>query len=274
VVLTDGDGASIPGPDDLSIRELTSVEEFDRAVDLFCTVWAAGSPVDLVNASTLRAWSMSDNYVAGAYLDEVLVGASVAFRGKDDLRSHLLGVLPAVQSRGYGTRMKQHQLEWAHERNFSTVCWTFDPLVRRNAHFSLRKLGARVVDYQENLYGKLNDGINDGEETDRLVVEWTGFPDDRAAVTDRSAAALLGRSLPDEAEIDDGGPLLWSPDRSVGLIVVPSGIETLRVADHKRALQWRGDVRGAFDEVRRQSYQWAGFSADGCYVFRKAAAAR
>ncbi|GAA1896234.1 hypothetical protein [Actinomadura bangladeshensis] len=42
----------------------------------------------------------------------------------------------------------------------ASVIWTFDPPVRRNAHFNLAKLGARAEAYLENHYGQLPDAIN------------------------------------------------------------------------------------------------------------------
>jgi predicted GNAT superfamily acetyltransferase len=42
----------------------------------------------------LAALSISGDYVVGAYIDEELVGAGVAFRGDDHVHSHIVGVLP------------------------------------------------------------------------------------------------------------------------------------------------------------------------------------
>lgn len=46
------------------------------------------------------------------------------------------------------------------------------PLVRRNAYFNLVKLGARATDYLPDCYGPMHDGLNRGEASDRLFVEW------------------------------------------------------------------------------------------------------
>ena len=274
VVLTEHAPAEVSGTDQetgLVIRELTTVAEFDAAVTMFCKVWSADSAVDLVNASTLRAWSMSDNYVVGVYLGDELVGGAVAFRGDKHIHSHLMGVLPDLQGRGLGGMLKEHQLRWARQRDFHTIRWTFDPLVRRNAHFNLWKLGATVLSYEKNLYGSLQDGINDGEETDRLLLEWT---DGESGIRPHppSAAELLDRPVPADFEnrvVDEAEAALRSDDGSIMLVATPEDIEGMRVTDHKSALQWRTAVRDAFERARKANYQVAGFTADGWYVFRR-----
>ena len=88
------------------------------------------------------------------------------------MHSHITGVLPDHQSQGLGRVLKQHQREWALARDVGHITWTFDPLVARNAHFNLRVLGTRVTEYLVNHYGPMDDGVNRGDETDRIMVSW------------------------------------------------------------------------------------------------------
>ena len=88
------------------------------------------------------------------------------------MHSHITGVLPDHQSHGLGRVLKQHQREWALARDVGHITWTFDPLVARNAHFNLRVLGTRVTEYLVNHYGPMDDGVNRGDETDRIMVSW------------------------------------------------------------------------------------------------------
>src|SRR6185436_9536941 len=54
-----------------------------------------------------------------------------------------------------------------------TMFWTFDPLVARNAHFNLNRLGARIAEYIPNFYGSNTGSILHGAlPTDRFVAEW------------------------------------------------------------------------------------------------------
>jgi predicted GNAT superfamily acetyltransferase len=252
----------------LEVRELTTTAEFEMAVSLFCRVWSADTPTDLVNTSTLRAWSMSDNYVAGMYLDAEMAGAAVGFRGDGHLHSHLVGVLPGLQGKGYGSALKAHQLCWGSSRGLTSVRWTFDPLLRRNAHLNLRKLGATVRSFEPNLYGRLQDGLNDDDETDRLVVEWT----ERTAHTPETAAAeVLGRPTPDmEARVfDEGEASVRTDDGSVMLIATPENFDRARMDHYRRASRWRVAVRDAFANATALDFECTGFTPDGWYVLRR-----
>jgi predicted GNAT superfamily acetyltransferase len=157
-----------------TIRELHGSREMHRAARLFARVWdVPGLPL---TPELLLALAHTGNYVAGALAGDELIAASVGFLGRSDgddlLHSHITGVLPDARSKDIGFRLKQHQRTWCLDRGIRTVTWTFDPLVRRNAYFNLTKLGARATEYLVNFYGQMDDGINRGEESDRLVAHW------------------------------------------------------------------------------------------------------
>src|SRR5689334_20126379 len=156
----------------LRIVELHDIAEQTAAGELLRQVWGTESADSLVNASMMRAFEYSGNYVVGAYAGDELVGVAVAFRGDGHLHSHIAGVRTGSQGGGTGFALKQHQRAWSLRHGLTTVSWTFDPLIRRNAVFNLRKLGAQATEYLPDFYGALDDGINTGEETDRLYVEW------------------------------------------------------------------------------------------------------
>ena len=160
-------------PVGLSIRELDTVADVFAASAVLSEVWGGdrtGMPPNL-----LRALAHSGNYAVGLFEDDRLVGASVAFFAEPAARSmhsHITGVLPSAQGRGFGRMLKQHQREWGLRRGIGHVTWTFDPLVARNAHFNLAVLGARVTEYLVDHYGAMDDGVNRGDESDRLMVSW------------------------------------------------------------------------------------------------------
>ena len=157
----------------IDIRPLETVDEVFAASQVLGEVWGgdkSGMPPNL-----LRALAHSGNYAVGLYDGDRMVGASVAFFAAPAARSmhsHITGVLPDRQSRGLGRVLKQHQREWALARDVGHITWTFDPLVARNAHFNLRVLGTRVTEYLVNHYGPMDDGVNRGDETDRIMVSW------------------------------------------------------------------------------------------------------
>lgn len=207
-------------PPGIRIRPLETVEEVFAASEVLAEVWEGdrgGMPPNL-----LRALAHSGNYAVGLFDGDRVVGASVAFFAAPAARSmhsHITGVLPAYQSQGLGRVLKQHQRAWAFEREVGNITWTFDPLVARNAHFNLRVLGTRVTEYLVNQYGAMDDGINRGDETDRLMVIW----------------ALAAPPVP------------TPPDEEVvASVEVPRDIARLRKDDPRDAAAWRTRVREQF----------------------------
>ena len=158
------------------IVELSEVADLQQVVELFSKVWGVRDEV-LINSNTLRALAHSGNYVAGAKTKGRLVGAVMGWLGGHPpgglhLHSHILAVIPETEARGLGFALKQHQRSWCIARGIPTVEWTFDPLVRRNAYFNLTKLGAEASSYLVNFYGPMEDGINAGDDSDRILVTW------------------------------------------------------------------------------------------------------
>jgi predicted GNAT superfamily acetyltransferase len=184
--------ASVPTPPGIAIRPLDTAEEVHQASAVLSEVWGgdrSGMPPNL-----LRALAHSGNYAMGLYDDGRMVGASVAFFAAPAARSmhsHITGVLPGLQSQGLGRVLKQHQREWALARDVGHITWTFDPLVARNAHFNLRVLGTRVTDYLVNHYGAMDDGVNRGDETDRVMVSWALAAPPVPTPTDDQVAATV-----------------------------------------------------------------------------------
>ena len=156
------------------IRPLTELAEFVACDALFSGIWGRGDgapmPVNL-----LRALSSAGSYVVGAYAGSEMLGACVGFWAAPDrpaMHSHIAGVTSAARGRDLGFALKLHQRAWALRCGVPVINWTFDPLIARNAHFNLRKLGGRPVKYAVNYYGEMPDAINAGDETDRMLLRW------------------------------------------------------------------------------------------------------
>ncbi|GAA1390113.1 GNAT family N-acetyltransferase [Catellatospora chokoriensis] len=261
------------------MRELSTVAEQNRAADLLCRVWRADSPDQLINGGMLRALEHSGNYVVGAYRGDELIGAAVGFFGTGHLHSHIAGVDPTRQSGGVGFALKQHQRAWTLARGIGEICWTFDPLVRRNAHVNLHKLGATAADYLPDFYGEMNDGINTGEATDRIYVRWELLSPaavaaargevrevDLPALRAEGAAELLGRTERD-APVPPAAPV--PADGRVLLVAVPGDIERLRAENPVVAKLWRPAVRDAVCGALEAGYRITGISRDGWYVLEE-----
>ncbi|GAA5036814.1 GNAT family N-acetyltransferase [Microbacterium fluvii] len=231
-------------PGGIEIRELDTVEQIHLASAVLAEVWGgdrSGMPPNL-----LRALAYSGNYAVGLYDGDRMIGASVAFFGPPasrSMHSHITGVLPGYRSQGLGRLLKEHQRGWALAREVGHITWTFDPLVARNAHFNLLVLGAKVTDYLVNQYGAMDDGVNRGDESDRLMVSW-------------ALAAARPRNPHD--------------DRVVATVAVPRDIETMRTEAPAEAEHWRREVRGEFQRLMGEGLVVAGFRDEPGYLFVRA----
>jgi len=172
-----------------------------------------------------RVWSMTamvpteiviaavhaGGYASVLWEDGDPVGSAFGFLGhfhdgRASLHSHLAGVVAERAGRGHGER-------WAADHGLRAITWTFDPLVRRNGWFNLRKLGARAVEYHVDFYGALDDDINGSGETDRLLARW-----EVAGTSDTGTEPTTEVPTPDD-------------------------IVTLRRTDPTAAHRWRLDMR-------------------------------
>jgi predicted GNAT superfamily acetyltransferase len=238
------------------IRELREFAECERVYRLFDDIWHPEPGNAPVPMELLVAFSHAGGYVAGAFEGDALVGASAGFLAADrTLHSHVTG---AVLGRGVGHALKLHQRAWCLERGLERITWTFDPLVRRNAHFNLVKLGARPEAYLRSFYGVMGDAINEGDESDRLLAVW------RLAEPAGGEAAVP--AWPSALEAVDERPVVTAASGPVVLVATPRDIETLRRQDPAAAREWRLAVREVLGERLAQGARVTGFTTDGKYI--------
>ncbi|MEO6083266.1 MAG: GNAT family N-acetyltransferase [Umezawaea sp.] len=260
---------------DVMVREVTELAELEAVHRLYDRIWRPDPENPPVTTKLLRALSKAGNYVSGAFDGPVLVGACVGFFGApaaNVLHSHVTGVSSAALGRQVGFALKLHQRAWAMARRVATVEWTYDPLVARNAHFNITKLGARPVEYLANFYGGMDDDINGEDDSDRLLLRWdlasdavveacagTSRPGDADAERARGAVVALGRSA-------QGTPVTGSLEGETLLVAVPHDVEALRSTDPGLAKGWRVAVREVLDAALADGARITGFDRRGWYV--------
>ena len=269
------------------VRELETLAELKAATGVFDQIWAHDSGDPSMRLDLLRAMTKAGNYASGAYdvASGALLGACVGFFGPPahaELHSHIAGVVPAGLGRSVGFALKVHQRAWCLRRDVRLVAWTYDPLIRRNAYFNLVKLGARPVEYLRNFYGVMDDVINGGTETDRMLVHWdlrsvtaadasAGKPRPASFADERARGAVVALSA-DALSADAGGlPVarLPVPDGSGShrlLVGVPADIEAMRLSDPALAATWRTALRDVLSPLMSGGARVTGFDRSGWYV--------
>jgi predicted GNAT superfamily acetyltransferase len=259
------------------IGELHELEELRELETLLSAIW--GKPDEPpINIELLRALAHSGNYVAGARVGGRLIGGLVGWLGLGGanelhMHSHILGVVADVQVVGVGFDLKQDQRRWCLERGVKTIEWTTDPLVRRNAYFNLTKLGAGASEYLVNFYGAMTDGLNAGEESDRILITWDLESPRAIAAAEGGAAepdidALLGEGAVATLSVGgDGEPLLAKASGARVLICqVPADIVAIRHADPAVARLWRLALRGVLQDAMQAGYAVTAATRTGWYV--------
>jgi predicted GNAT superfamily acetyltransferase len=278
------------------VRELGTIDELGAMIALFDEIWAPENGNSSLRLDMLRALAKAGNYAAGAFdlVSGELLGACIGFFGppaQAELHSHIAGVGPAGLGRAVGFALKVHQRAWCLRRGIRSIAWTYDPLIRRNGYFNLVKLGARPVEYLRNFYGTMDDAINGGTETDRVLVHWDlcselvadascGRPRQASFTAERERGAVIALSAGPDGLPVPGLPLaaLSAADSAANsaaggesgartlLVGVPADIEAMRLADPARAAAWRTALRDVLSPLLSGGARVTGFDRDGWYV--------
>jgi predicted GNAT superfamily acetyltransferase len=255
----------------VEIELATTDEEVDEALAVADAVWGA-PPVSLPIA---RALSFAGWYVGIARQGGTPVGMCAGFIGVHGgdlhLHSHLAAVLPPAQGAGVGRALKRHQRAWCLDHGIETVTWTVDPLVRANARFNLHHLGAVGDRYLVDLYGPMDDDINRGQPSDRLLMRWDLRSDRTVLALDSplsaiEAAVIRGDGAADAVTTIDGRPRAATTDADVRLVATPPGIVALRRTDPDLALAWRLAVRDALGAAFADGLRPTSLTDDGSYL--------
>lgn len=249
-------------------EEMTAVEELQRQV------WH-GSETDVVPAHVFIAAVHNGGIVAGAYLDDRLIGFVFGFPGiektPDGPRakhcSHMLGIHPDHRDSGIGFALKRAQWQIVRHQGLDHITWTYDPLLSRNAYLNIAKLGAVCNTYRRSEYGDMRDGLNVGLPSDRFQVDWW--------VNTRRVERRLGKRVRKPLNLDhysqaelqplytphaSTGSLLRPPEHfspleeKLALAEIPSDFNALKEKDFVLARDWRFFTREIFETAFNAGY--------------------
>lgn len=263
----------------LRIEVADEPDSMAAARAIFDQVWPGEGTQ--VTPNLLRALVHAGGYCSVVIDEEAerVVGAALGFPARDPslpggvyLHSHMAAVVEGMRDRGVGAQVKQHQRAWAIEQGIPVVSWTFDPLVRRNAHLNVNRLGVEVREYHPDFYGVMTDAINAGDRTDRLVAWWV-VDSERARAAARGDHVIpdhdgLLRSTRDLIRVEEGSPRLTelpAPGETV-LVSLPDDVVSLRRANPDLGLQWRLAVRAALTSAFDAGLQVSAVTSAGAYV--------
>jgi predicted GNAT superfamily acetyltransferase len=249
---------------DVELRPLTSIDDADRILSVMIATWGEHQ---LLPREMIRALGDSGNTPWGAFKGDEMVGYVLGWSGVDPdeglhAHSHMLATLPDRRHRGVGYALKLAQRAYCLDQGISRVRWTFDPLLSRNAHFNLTKLGATADRFLPNFYGEMTDALNRGEQSDRLMVRWD-LQREPTGPAPGSGFEVLGRSGDDpEAPTPTE---VRSPEGAPALIRIPREYHDLRRADRALADAWREATGAAFTACFAEGLIATGFTRDSAY---------
>ncbi|MEW5830216.1 MAG: GNAT family N-acetyltransferase [Chloroflexota bacterium] len=259
---------------ELTIRLLETPEDIAAVEKLQSLVWP-GSEIEIVPAHVLLTVIHNGGLVIGAFLGGELVGFVFGFPGLEFVPdgphpkhcSHMMGVHPGHRSGGIGYALKRAQWQMVRHQGLSHVTWTYDPLLSRNAHLNISRLGAVCNFYRRSEYGELRDGLNAGLPTDRFQVDW--WVNSQRVVRRMGDRARRGFGLDHflQAGVQALYPVQTGPgglprppehfpppgDR-LALAEIPSDFHDLKAKDFSLARDWRFFGREVFESVFAAGY--------------------
>jgi predicted GNAT superfamily acetyltransferase len=241
-----------------TIEELADINE---VVSLQSDIWSQDSVTPLPQ---LVASIHHGGILIGAYSENRLIGFCYGFAGFKNkevyLISHMAAIRPEYQNLGVGYQLKIKQREWAVAYGYQKIVWTFDPLEVRNGYFNLCKLGAYSKTYIPSYYGEMQDKLNKGLPSDRLVIEWDicsvqvekVISGELPFKTEQTYEILL------QADQNTEYPLLVEKrsyrQKDGYLVAVPTNIQILKQTNLEVANAWRFAIRDVISEAIENGY--------------------
>ncbi|MBX8635592.1 MAG: hypothetical protein KIS30_06110 [Thermoplasmata archaeon] len=260
------------------IKEISEPEEMKKIFPVASSAWGMEKPESLIS-DVLNAMRFHGGLVLGAYDGERLIGFQFSFIGRKNstfyLYSHMTGVLEEKKYAGTGFMLKTAQKEWAMQKGYSIVVWTFDPLMSLNGNFNIRKLGAIGRTYLVNFYGTMTDRLNTGVETDRFVAEWWIHRNRVPSAFEPEQYARADETV----EIASGMRRITSisfPDENSVVVEIPADFIAVKKHSLELAAEWREKTRQIFRTMFMRGYAVTSFTgADGrsYYLLERGASA-
>jgi len=248
----------------ISIKNPHTIAEFCMVEQLQAEIW--GSHADAVPVHMLITFAKEGGIVQLMCDNDRPIGFSFGFLsrtvdGQLKLASHQAGLLPAYRSQGLGRQLKLAQREAALVAGLQLITWTFDPLQTRNGRLNLHKLGGVCNTYLLNLYGDMDDLLNQGVPSDRFRVDWWLESDHVLArlqgecpEPDWAQVPVLNPAQPTGDWLQPAAEVAWPASAPACLVEAPPNIPQLMAESPQLALAWRMHLRHIFETLFQQGY--------------------
>jgi chorismate synthase len=270
-------------PSSIEIRPLATHGELAACVELQQSTWGDAF-TDVVPVSILKVSQRIGGIAVGAFdADGALLGFVFGLTGVERGRivhwSDMLAVKPEARNIGLGRRLKEHQRLVVRELGAAVIYWTYDPLIARNAHLNFNRLGARLAEYVEDMYGITDSVLHGGLPTDRLIVAWPTHDDEiqqRLAEAERTLGSVDCQQSPIATEEWIAGAAGAAILPHCVRIEIPADAERLLIDTPNDVVRWRYDVRAALQWGVSAGYTVTAFSLEpeaptGYYLMTKIA---
>lgn len=256
-------------PSDITLRPLETQSDYAQCVELQMQTWGRDF-TEIVPPAMLMIGQKVGGVSAGAFDEsDHLVGFVYGISGLREGRlahwSHMLAVEEHLGGAGLGCRLKLYQRELLLESGIEIAFWTYDPLVARNAHLNLNKLGADVLRYVPDMYGESTGSeLHSGLGTDRIVVRWELLrPRVERAVSNKCDDSDVRANGPIVNVDEDGCPHLCEPlGDQVIRIEIPEDVQLVKSRSMELGRMWRDVTRHAFLWYLDRGYSVTSFYRD------------
>ncbi|MBN2551058.1 MAG: GNAT family N-acetyltransferase [Anaerolineales bacterium] len=182
--------------------------------------------------------------------------------------SHMLAVHPDFRDQGLGFVLKRAQWQMVRHQGLDRITWTYDPLLSRNAHLNITRLGAVCSTYLPDAYGQMRDGLNVGLSSDRFQVDWwinSERVNLRLSLKPRRPLELvhyLEADIPlvNPSQLNKAGlpspsgPFEIDPQAVMAMVEIPADFLALKAADPSLAGEWRLHTRSIFMDLFQRGF--------------------
>lgn len=234
---------------EITTREVETIEEMNECIRLQREVFAMPD-MEISPVRHLIVARYAGGFTMGAYLNERLVGFVLSlpmFRKNTERRafySHMTAVDRELQNFGIGAKLKWAQRERALAEGANYIKWTYQPVLARNAHFNIERLGVTISTYQPNFYGTDAESSaeqrgSQGVDSDRLFADW--FLD-----SPKVSALAKGEKYEETGEV-------------ARKIEIPPDWNELVVRDTKRAIAEQKRIKNEFQTAFAEGLIVRGF---------------